>query len=236
MLVAGILMVEKKIILEDKHKNPIAVGTKIENNLYKMKLKSRILCNKWINENIESLQTFTLIHPTQSWETWHKWYGHVGYSGLQKLLDHKMVDGLNSWNKYIKTRFRNMYTSETNNKIIWQYFKQKFEPRRTHTYWSLGRYEKQSIHGNQYYILIVDNATRYVTVHFLKGKDEAAKKQVQNYLTYLKTQQKSPKAIRIDRGSEFLNPNLKSWFSENGLISNNRTLFTITEWSSWEDE
>ena len=34
-------------------------------------------------------------------------------------------------------------------------------------------------------------------------------------MTYLKTQQKSPKAIRIDQGKGFLK--LESWFTENGL-------------------
>ena len=53
------------------------------------------------------------------------------------------------------------------------------------------------LHGNQYYILFVDDATRYVTVHFLKRKDEAAQ-HIKNYITYLRTQQKLPKAIRID--------------------------------------
>ena len=38
-------------------------------------------------------QTFMATEPTQSWETWHKRYGHVGYSGLQKLLDLNLVDG-----------------------------------------------------------------------------------------------------------------------------------------------
>ena len=37
-----------------------------------------------------------------------------------------------------------------------------------------GKYDIASIHGNQYYILFVDDTTRYVTVHFLKWKDEAA--------------------------------------------------------------
>ena len=38
-------------------------------------------------------QSFQATESTQSWETWHKWYGHISYSGLQKLLDIKLVDG-----------------------------------------------------------------------------------------------------------------------------------------------
>lgn len=36
-----------------------------------------------------------------------------------------------------------------------------------------GKYEIRSINGHQYYILFVDDASRYMTTHFLKGKNEA---------------------------------------------------------------
>ena len=38
-------------------------------------------------------QTFQTTKHTQSWEVWHKRYGHIGYSGLQRLLDLNLVDG-----------------------------------------------------------------------------------------------------------------------------------------------
>ena len=52
-------------------------------------------------------------------------------------------------------------------------------------------------------------------VFFLKKKDKAAE-HVKNYLTYLKTHDKSPKAIKIDKGSEFLNKILISWCHKQG--------------------
>ena len=36
-------------------------------------------------------------------------------------------------------------------------------------------------------------------------------------MTYLKTQDKKPKAIRVDRGKEFVNDDLKTWCRENGI-------------------
>ena len=204
-----------KIILEDKNGTAVAAGTKIENNLYKLKLNTRSPRVNSSNQEKKNLQSFSM-EETQNWETWHKCYGHIGYSGIQKLIDHKMVDGLTIDISSIKPDCeiciqakqtikpfdgksrRNTKAGELTHIDLW------------------GKYEIASIHGNQYYILFIDDATRYVTVHFLKRKDEAAK-QVKEYLTYLKTQEKFPKAIRIDRGSEFLNQNLKPWFNENGL-------------------
>ena len=72
-----------------------------------------------------------------------------------------------------------------------------------------GKYSITSINRNQYYILFVDDAERFTTTEFLKGKGEALQK-VKEYLTYLKTQDKKPKAIHVDRGKEFINDNLKT--------------------------
>jgi transposase InsO family protein len=79
-----------------------------------------------------------------------------------------------------------------------------------------GKYDVTSINGHQYYIVFVDNAARWTTVHFLKKKDEAAQ-HVMDYLAHLRTQGKLPKAIRIDRGKEFLNKPLESWCHGQGL-------------------
>ena len=79
-----------------------------------------------------------------------------------------------------------------------------------------GKYSIASINGNQYYILFVDDAERFTTTEFLKGKGEAPQK-VKEYLTHLKTQDKNPKAIRVDRGKEFVNDDLKTWCREHGI-------------------
>ena len=55
--------------------------------------------------------------------------------------------------------------------------------------------QNPELHRNQYYILFIDNTTRYATVHFLKWKDEAAQ-HVKNYLEKLKTHSKPPITIR----------------------------------------
>jgi len=57
-----------------------------------------------------------------------------------------------------------------------------------------GKYNKQSINGNQYYLLLVDDAVRHITVEFLKTKDQAVQK-IKNYMTYLKARGASPCTI-----------------------------------------
>jgi GAG-pre-integrase domain len=80
-----------KLITKDgKH---VARGTKIDNNLYKMKVSIRKPGAINSKSTTCTPQTFQAAEPTQSWEIWHKRYGHIGYSGLQKLLDLNLIDG-----------------------------------------------------------------------------------------------------------------------------------------------
>ena len=64
------------LILITKDGKPVARGTKIQNNLYKMKVsihKPSASCSK---KTVSTPQTFQATEPSQSWETWHKRYGH----------------------------------------------------------------------------------------------------------------------------------------------------------------
>jgi hypothetical protein len=60
-----------------------------------------------------------------------------------------------------------------------------------------GKYAVKSIHGNQYYLLFVDDVKRYITIDCLKEKLDAAQ-EVIDFLTHLITQGKKPKVIQID--------------------------------------
>ena len=79
-----------------------------------------------------------------------------------------------------------------------------------------GKYDVASINGNQYYLLMVDDAACYITVKFLKTKDQAAQK-VMDYMTYLKVQGKTPCAIHANRGTEFVNETLRGWCNSQGI-------------------
>jgi hypothetical protein len=79
-----------------------------------------------------------------------------------------------------------------------------------------GKYAVHSINGNQYYILFVDDYSCYVTVQFLKSKDQAAQS-VRDYITHLNNREITTRAIRVDRGTEFINEPLKTWCAEKGI-------------------
>jgi hypothetical protein len=79
-----------------------------------------------------------------------------------------------------------------------------------------GKYNVASINSNLYYIVMVDDASHFMTVDFLKSKDQVAQR-VKNYLTYLTTQGCTPKVMRTDNGKEFINQQLSPWCRECGI-------------------
>lgn len=132
----------------------------------------------------EIFHSFISNEEAQDWETWHKQYGHIGYSGLQKLIDLKMVDSLTINNDSIKPDCVTCTQAKQSVKPF------DGNPNRNSKLGELthidlwGKYDIASINKNQYYILFVDDATRYITVHFLKKKDEAIQ-HVKSYLQNL---------------------------------------------------
>ena len=203
-----------QIVLENKNRNPVAIGSKISNNLYRLNLKTQ-MPNKIYRKN-DIYHTFISTEQIQNWETWHRRFGHIGYSGLQKLIDLKMVDGFTVDEDSIKPDCEICTQAKQSVKPFDGVPSRNTKPGELTHIDLWGKYDIASINKNQYYILFVNDATRYITVRFLKRKTEAVQ-QVQNYLENLKTHSKPPKAIKIDRGKEFLNEPLSTWLNERGL-------------------
>ena len=76
-----------------------------------------------------------------------------------------------------------------------------------------GKYRLTSINGNLYYIIFIDDASRFITINCMKTKLEVVQK-VKNYLMHRQTQGKTPKAIRFNCGKEFLNEELVTWCAQ----------------------
>ena len=187
----------------------VASGTMIGSNLYSLLFSKP-------TKNVGNELTFVTTSKCITWETLHNRFGHVSYKGLTTLMQRKLVDGLCvdlaspkpdcvacTEAKHFICPFprqtdRNYTPGELTHIDLW------------------GQYEIASIHKSLYYILMVDDASRFVTVEFLKSKDKAAD-EVKSYLTYVSVREKTPKAIRVDRGTEFVNAELVSWCKERGI-------------------
>jgi len=198
-----------KVILKTRDGESIAKGAKIKNNLYRISLQvapnplADIVC---LNANTSQLP----------WEVWHRCFRHVRYSGLQNLLCLNLVDRFTVDASSLKPDC----VACTEVKLFEAPYgpaldKQTKTGELTHTdLW--GKYNIKSINSNQYYLLLVDDATQHITIEFLKSKKQAAQKVI-DYMMYLKVQGKSPQAIQMDRGTEFINKSLRDWSNTKGI-------------------
>jgi hypothetical protein len=118
---------------------------------------------------------------------WHRRFGHIGYTGLQKLLDKKMVDRFTVDEHMGKPDCEACTQAKQHVKPFSKASKRTTKPGELTHIDLWGKYAVQSINGKQYYLLFVDNVMWYATVEFLKGKSDAVQ-EVINHLAHLITQ------------------------------------------------
>jgi hypothetical protein len=153
-----------------------------------------------------------------NWEIWHKKYGHIGISGLQRLLKGKLVDGFNVDENLVFPDCEACIQAKHEHNPFPKQAEHRSEipGELTHTdVW--GKSRVTSILGMQYYITFIDDCTRRCTIKYMKTKDEASEK-VKEYLTYIERRwEKLPKRLRADNGTEYINKNLISWCNQKGI-------------------
>jgi gag-pre-integrase-like protein/Pol polyprotein len=177
---------DNKLTLFNKDHKVIVISLKIDQNLYKFAFEV-IKCDP------DSYTAYVLTNQiTQSWEVWHKCFGHISYKSLYGLHNRQLCEGFD-----VNT------TSNKPDCLACIQEKQTI-------------YDITSIRGNQYFLLLIDDATRYVTLKFLKAKSDATC-EVQAYLTHLQIRTHMPYVIKVDHSTEFLNQTLQTLCNKNGV-------------------
>jgi hypothetical protein len=173
-----------ELTLVTKDGKKVVHGKKLDKHLYKMDISVNNLPATRRADKAFLGQSGQMM--ALSWETWHKCFGHVGYSGLQKLPDNKMVDGLNVDENTDKPDCIACTEAKQHIESFPKMTSRQTEPGDLTHIGLWGKYAIKSIHGNQYYLLFVDNAKRFITAECLKEKSDAAQGVI-NYLTHLIT-------------------------------------------------
>ena len=188
------------VSLITESKKCAAQGTRMKNNLYKMR--------------------FTIRKPTvatmHSWETWHKRYGHIGYAGLQKLLDNRLVEDFAVDIPTTKSPCIACSEGKQSESIFGAVPNRKTTAGEITHMGLWGKYEVTSVNGHQYYILFIDEWTRYITVEFLESKSQVTEK-VKKYALYLKTHDKKLRAIRVSGENDIITSELRAWCAGRGI-------------------
>jgi hypothetical protein len=161
----------------------ITKGTLMPNNLIKLHFHYTKSNTKNTNHKAE-MSNLMGQQRLKPWNIWHRRFSHISYSSLHKLFDRKLVTGFNVDHD---TPFTDCAACTEAKQSVIPFNKgmeHDSEPGElTHVdVW--GKYSVSSINGFQYYLLMVDDASRYVMVEFLKSKDQAMQK-LKNYFTHL---------------------------------------------------
>ena len=139
------------------------------------------------------------IETPKSWEIWHQRFGHISYKGLQQLLDENLVEGLAVDTQSPKPDCTACTEAKQSEKPFSVSTCCTTRPGELTHIDVWGKYDVVSINGHQYFVLMVDDVMCYITVEFLKTKDQAAQK-VKDYLMYLRMYKKMLCTIWTDCG------------------------------------
>ena len=138
------------LTLYTQNNHAVIQGEQTSNNLYWLKLHV-------LHDNIQSTENFSFTTTQSSWDTWHWHFGHISYGGLKMLQDKKLVSGFFPDRTFLKPDC----IACTQAKLTHKPFPSTAtctEGIGNLTHMDLlGKYEIHSIHGNQYYILLIDD-------------------------------------------------------------------------------
>jgi hypothetical protein len=203
------LMGDGKVTLSVKGGRTIVKGH-MTKGLYKLDTQAQLYPKTQVQTVRERLKT--------DWMTWHRRYGHIACSGLKRLCQENLVDGLEvDQNSPIVDCEACIQAKQVRKPFPDSIDERSKDPGElTHSdLWGPARVE--SIGGAKYYISFIDDCSRRVSVVFLKHKSEATIKMKQ-HLTYLERRcENRPKKVRVDNGKEYINNELLTWCKDRGI-------------------
>jgi hypothetical protein len=155
-------------------------------------------------------------------ELWHRRFGHAGFENLAKLAEGELAVGA-------KIGAREFWAekSETCEPcILAKQTRQPFPDGESETSGLLelvhldvcGPMEKRSKGGNRFFATFTDNYSKLLVAIPIEKKSQVVAV-VRNTVAWLELQSgKKLKAVRTDRGGEYLNEEMAAYFREKGVV------------------
>ncbi|GKA14649.1 retrovirus-related pol polyprotein from transposon TNT 1-94 [Tanacetum coccineum] len=137
--------------------------------------------------------------PTQAW-LWHQRLSHLNFDYITLLSKKDIVTSLPKL-KYVKDHLTLKKRSSFKSKVV-----PRSKGRLNLLHMDLcGPMRIASINGKKYFLVIVDDYSRYTWTLFLRSKDETPEV-LKDFLTMIQSNlQAQVITVRTDRGTEFLN-------------------------------
>ena len=193
----------KTLCMEDRKGKMVVSVDMAPNRMFKMK--------------IGMLQTRCLkINTENKTELWHLRFGHLGYSGLKAAAEKESVVGLP------KLTFEKQFCEGC---VLGKHPRNSFGPARYRARGVLetvhtdicGPITPASHGGKRYFITFIDDYSRKCWIYFLKEKSEAFETFKKFKAQVEKTTGRYIKALRSDRGGEYLSKQFRDYCEEHGI-------------------
>ena len=204
-----------KVIEEDgkltvyRFGKPILTGEQTSEirNLYKLNVRP-------VNRN-----TTMASVSSDDFAIWHERLCHCSTSVLERMVALKTIIGLP---KDIRNNIAYCSTCHTgkmtdvSHKPVVSVNENIVSGMKLHV--DIGGYMKPSIHGNQYYLLAVDDSSSYLKIGFMKQRSEVYDK-LKLFINEVKIDTgKDVLVVRSDNGSEFRSKNVQQYFRDCGIV------------------
>jgi hypothetical protein len=163
-------------------------------------------------------------------ELWHRRFGHLSYGNLAKVQRHDMVTGMDVSEKEFQAR-----TGETCEPcVMGKQHRLPFpesSPSSTEQLDLLhmdvgGPMPEPSLGGSRYYVTLLDDATDFAAALPVHSKADVPAVVMQVINMFENQSGKRVKAVRTDRGGEFVNGQLQEFYAKKGIIHQKSAPYT----------
>ena len=202
------------MVFTDGKGQPFMRGISTSGNLYELDL---LPCAESDTPPIALLSTSGAADAA----TWHRRLGHIGDSGLQRLVSRKLVDGLDiKGPASCSTLCLDCVYGKHARRPFTQWIKPETEPLERVYIDLWGPAQVDSIGGHRYYMSVDDGGSSWCQPFFIPDKEADT---TLSAFKHFKRQAESVtgrrlKAVRTDQGSEFKNAKWEEFCAAEGII------------------
>lgn len=207
--------------VRDNHRNLLMKVKRTPNRLYKIEIDSGNFVESGGNDIVCMLSKI----EQDSW-LWHSRLGHVNFAALTLMSKEEMACGLPKLVHPKKTCEGCLMSKQTRTPFPSQtMFSAKHVLELIHGD-ICGPFTPPTSAGNKFFLLLVDDCSRFMWVYLLKTKDEAFEIFKRFRKMVEKDLKQEIKVLRTDRGGEFCSNDFRNYCEESGIQRHYTTLYS----------
>ena len=163
---------------------------------------------------------------------WHRRYGHLGYDNLAKLKNQNMVEGISVSAADFKLEkqakpFCETCTLAKQHRLPFPTSDSKSSSQLELVHMDVcGPLQEGSTGGARYLATFIDDYSKLAHVEPIAQKSDVAEAVKKTMMRWETQTSKRLKAVRTDRGTEYLNTELETYFSSRGIVHQTTAAYT----------